>query len=42
MDFIVGLPKSQSYNVILIVVDRLTGIKYLIFYTNAIGSKDLV
>ena len=33
MDFIVELPKSDRYNAIFIVVDRLTKKRYYISYT---------
>ena len=33
MNFIVGLPKFDRYNVIFIVIDRLTKERYYILYT---------
>ena len=33
MNFIVGLPQFEGYNVIFVVVDRLTKERYYILYT---------
>ena len=33
MDFIVGLPKSEDYNAIFVVIDRLTKERHYMSYT---------
>ncbi|PLB54311.1 hypothetical protein P170DRAFT_343599, partial [Aspergillus steynii IBT 23096] len=37
IDFIIYLFKSQNYNIILIIINRLTKIKYLISYNLTIN-----
>jgi hypothetical protein len=41
MDFMVGLPESEGYNAILVVVDRLTIIQHLVLCTDQVHSKKL-
>jgi len=42
MDFVTGLPEDSGFNAILIVVDRLTKMRYLIRCRDTCSAQDLV
>ncbi|KAH0602478.1 uncharacterized protein H6S33_008817 [Morchella sextelata] len=41
MDFVTGLPESEEYNVIMVVVDRLTKMQHLLPYNTTVNSEDV-
>ncbi|KAH0603285.1 uncharacterized protein H6S33_007607 [Morchella sextelata] len=41
MDFVTGLPESEGYNAIMVVVDRLTKMRYFLSCNTTINSEDV-
>jgi hypothetical protein len=41
MDFVIGLPESEGFNTIWVVVDRLTKMRYLVPCTDTLDGKRL-
>ena len=42
LDYITGLPETQGYNTILVVVDRLSKMAHYILTTKDIDAKEMV
>ncbi|KAH0606496.1 uncharacterized protein H6S33_003330 [Morchella sextelata] len=41
MDFVTGLPESEGYDAIMVVVDRLTKMRHLLPYNTTVNSEDV-
>jgi transposase InsO family protein len=41
MDFVTGLPESEGYDAIMVVVDRLTKMRYFLSCNTTINSEDV-
>ena len=42
MDFIIGLELSDRFDAVLVIIDRLTKIRYFIPYTSTYNAEEVI